>query len=97
MEQRDIIKNEKQVYYNQVRGVINEMNDGDEFCNIIVVVGHENKRHISFFTKKEYYNNFMKDFIIGDKVAIKFYLTSRKKHDRWYTTASILEMQKDNI
>jgi hypothetical protein len=34
-------------------------------------------------------------FVVGDKVAIKFYLTSRKKHDRWYTTASILEMQKD--
>ena len=30
MEQRDIIKNDKQVYYNQVKGVIDEMNDGQD-------------------------------------------------------------------
>jgi len=31
---------------------------------------------------------------VGDKVMIRFYISSRKKHDRWYTTASILDIQK---
>lgn len=94
MEQSDIIKNEKQIYYNQVRGVIEEMNDGEEFCNIVLLVGHENKRNISFITKKEYFDKFKEEFNVGDRATIRFYLTSRKKHDRWYTTVSILEMQK---
>jgi len=90
-----IIKNDKQVFFNQVKGIIHEMNEADDFCNVVLLVGHENNRHISFVTKKLRYDQLKNDLNIGDKVCIKFYLSSRKKHDRWYTTATILDIQKD--
>lgn len=90
-----IIKNDKQLFFNQIKGFIHEMNESEEFCNIVLEVGHENNRHVSFVTKKYRFDQIKSDFVIGDKVCIKFYLSSRKKHDRWYTTATILDLQKD--
>lgn len=90
-----IIKNSKQLFFNQVRGVIEELNDGEEFCNITLTVGHENNRNVNFVLRKKHYDDLINDFNIGDKVSVRFYVASRKKHDRWYTTANLLEMQKE--
>ena len=31
----------------------------------------------------------------GDKVVVRFYLTSKKKNDKWYTMANMLDIQKE--
>lgn len=85
------IKNEKQVFYNQVRGIVEEIIYDEKFTTISIKAGHENTRHIAFVSKNDCFEN-MKDVLVVDsKVLIRFYLSSRKKHDRWYTTATILE------
>jgi hypothetical protein len=89
-----VIKNEKQVFFNQIKGEICEVNVEDKFCNVVLSLGHENVRHASFVTKTELFNGYKDTINLGDKVMIRFYISSRKKHDRWYTTASILDIQK---
>jgi hypothetical protein len=91
-----IIKNSKQLFFNQVRGVIEELNDGEEFCNVTLKVGHENNRNVNLVLRKKHFEELVNDVVIGDKVSARFYVASRKKHDRWYTTANLLEMQKEN-
>jgi hypothetical protein len=91
-----IIKNSKQLFFNQVRGVIEELNDGEEFCNVTLKVGHENNRNVNLVLRKKHFEELVNDVAIGDKVSARFYVASRKKHDRWYTTANLLEMQKEN-
>lgn len=89
------IKNDRQIAFNQIRGVISEINEGDVFCNITLKVGHENLRYVNFTMKREQFNTFSKNHTLGEKITVRFYLSSRKKHDRWYTTASVLDIQKD--
>lgn len=93
--ENSVIKNDKQLFFNQVKGIIHEMNDSEDFCNIVLQVGHENTRNISFVTKKQRFDEVSSDLRLNDKVIVKYYLSSRKKHDRWYTTATILDIQKD--
>jgi hypothetical protein len=93
--ENSVMKNDKQLFFNQVKGIIHEMNDSEDFCNIVLQVGHENTRNISFVTKKQRFDEVSSDFALNDKVVVKYYLSSRKKHDRWYTTATILDIQKD--
>jgi hypothetical protein len=88
-------KNEKQLYFNQTKGTISEIIIGDRFCSIAIVAGHENPRDICFTIKTSEYQDRYSKYEIGDKVAIKFYLASRKKNDRWYTNANILDIAKD--
>ena len=89
-----VIKNEKQVFFNQIRGEICEINVEDQFSNVVLSLGHENIRHASFVTKTELFNAYKDTIALGDKVTIRFYISSRKKHDRWYTTATVLDIQK---
>ena len=93
--ENSVMKNDKQLFFNQVKGIIHEMNDSEDFCNIVLQVGHENTRNISFVTKKQRFDEVSSDITLNDKVVVKYYLSSRKKHDRWYTTATILDIQKD--
>jgi hypothetical protein len=89
-----VIKNEKQVFFNQIKGEICEINVEDQFSNVVLSLGHENMRHASFVTKTELFNAYKDTIALGDKVIIRFYISSRKKHDRWYTTATVLDIQK---
>jgi hypothetical protein len=89
-----VIKNEKQVFFNQIKGEICEINVEDQFSNVVLSLGHENMRHASFVTKTELFNAYKDTISLGDKVTIRFYISSRKKHDRWYTTATVLDIQK---
>ena len=88
-------KNEKQVYFNQVKGTIAEINIDDNFCNLVIRVGHENQRDINFVVKSSEYNNKYSHYKLGEKITLKFYLTSRKKNNRWYTNANILDINYD--
>jgi len=82
----------KQIYYNQVKGVICEINDTPEFPSIVIVVGHENKRHVNLCFKKELMKSVVDNYQIDDFINIKFFVSSRFKHDRWYTMCNGLEI-----
>jgi len=90
------IKNDKQLFFNQIRGIIHELNDGEEFCSLTLSVGHENNRHVNLVSKKPIYDQLIHNYKIGEKVCVRFYISSRKKHERWYTTATILDIQREN-
>ena len=85
------IKNDKQVFYNQVRGVVEELIYDEHFTTIAIKAGHDNTRNIAFVSKNACFEKFKNVLVVDSKVLIRFYLSSRKKHERWYTTATILD------
>jgi hypothetical protein len=87
-----MIKTDKQVYFNQVKGVIDELNDSDTFCNITLSVGHNITRQVNLVAKKELFQDICAKYKIGEWVGFKFFISSRFKHGRWYTMANILEV-----
>jgi hypothetical protein len=86
------IKNDKQVYYNQVRGNIIELNDNGKHQSITLSVGHEKKREINLSCKQETYEQIVKSYKIGDFVTIRFFLSSRYIMGNWFTLANVLEI-----
>lgn len=84
--------NTKQVYYNQVRGEIIEVIDTENFPSIVLEVGHENKRFVNICFKSEMLKKLLESYKLGDFVTIKFFVSSRFKHGRWYTMANALEI-----
>jgi hypothetical protein len=82
----------KQIYYNEVKGQIQEIINTDNFPSIVLFVGHENKRPINICFKKELLDSLIKNHKIGDYIVIRFFLSSRFKHGRWYTMANALEI-----
>lgn len=88
------IKNDRQIYFNQVKGEITELNDNSDFCSITVCVGHENPRHVNLSLKKPHYDRISSSLQLGDRILARFYVVSRKKADRWYTSANLLDVQK---
>lgn len=88
-------RNEQQLNFNQIKGTLSEKNDGEKFCNITIQAGHENIREINLIVKKYDFDRLCSDKQIGDKVVIKFYLSSRRrKEGGWYTMANVLTLHK---
>jgi hypothetical protein len=90
-----MIHNEKQVKFNEVKGILSEINLDNEFCSITIEVGHSNPRQINLSSKKVYFDEMIKDFKIGDNIQAMFYVASTKKYNRWYTTAFLLSLNKN--
>ena len=44
--------------------------------------------------KKFQFDKIEKDLDLGEKIVARFYIVSRKKNDRWYTSANLLDIQK---
>jgi len=88
-------RNPKQIIFNQIKGVISELNDGDEFCSVTITCGHENVRPVNLVTKKPEMDKVIQKHNIGDKVTCSFYLVSNKKRDRWYTAAILLSINNE--
>jgi hypothetical protein len=91
----DFNKNDKQIYFNRVRGEIAEINLSEIWCSLTLKVGHENSRLVNFTFKKDQYQKLLEDKNVGDKVGVKFFLTSRFKNNRWHTTANVLSLDTD--
>ena len=87
-----MIKSDKQIYFNQIKGIIDELNISDTFCNITLSVGHDRLRQVNLVAKKEMFDLISQSYKIGDWIGFKFFLSSRFKHERWYTMANILEI-----
>lgn len=88
----DFNKNDKQKNFNQIKGSIIELNDGEKFCNITLSLGHENLRQVNMVVKKTEFDSIKANFKIGDRVCVQYYLSSRKKSDRWHTMANVLSV-----
>jgi hypothetical protein len=101
IENKDINKdkfnrNDKQLNFNKIKGTISELNSGEKFCSVTLLVGHENLREVNVVVKKSDYEYISQKFSIGSRVYIKYYLTSRFKHGRWYTMANSLSMDSQD-
>jgi len=90
-----MIKNDKQLIFNQIKGEITEVNRGEEFSSITLVVGRSNVRHVNLSCKTIQFDPMIKRFESGDKVIAQFYISSNKKNDRWYTTGTLLSLTTD--
>ncbi len=88
-------KNEKQIYFNQVRGVVSELNDGEEWCSVSLSCGHERLRNVNLVCKKPQFQKIKDKHGIGDKVVCQFYVSSHKKHERWFTSCILLSVDLD--
>jgi hypothetical protein len=92
--QNNFSKNQLQLYFNQVKGEIIEIVYDEKYSNLTIRVGHENSRLVNFVAKSPFFKDIVKDFQIGDKIIAKYYISSKKKNERYYTTASLLDVQK---
>ena len=87
-----MIQDIPQSNFNQIKGTVYEVLEHDEYPNITLEVGHNSKRYVNFFVKKAYYDSII-DFIkVGNRLIITYFLSSRKKHGRWYTMANVLRI-----
>jgi len=91
-----MINNDKQLKFNEVKGVIVEISHAEDFCSVTLEVGHTNPRKVNLCTKTSYFEPLIKGFKLGDKVLAQFYISSNKKHDRWYSTANLLTLIQAN-
>jgi hypothetical protein len=86
--------NDRQKNFNQIRGVIHEFLPGEKFGSVTLELGHEKKRFVNLVIKKTDYQRVTSHFKIGDKVVVKFYITSKKNTSgHWATMATILEIE----
>ena len=90
-----INKNDRQMHFNKVRGLISELNEAQIHCSVTIIVGHENPRPVNLYCKRFEFDKFKQRVKIGDKVTIMFYLASRLSGDRWNTYANILSIEID--
>jgi len=77
-----VIKSDKQIYFNQVKGVIDELNDSETFCNVTLSVGHDITRNVNLVAKKDMFDLISQTYKIGDWIGFKFFLSSSYKHGR---------------
>ena len=90
------IKNDKQLYFNQIKGSLIELNDGEKYCSITLSVGHDNRRTVNLVMKKKQFDLLVvaQGLDIQDKVSARFYVSSRFKNGRWYTMANTLDVAR---
>jgi len=85
-------RNDKQLFFNSIKGFIHEKNENDGWCSFTLNIGHEIPRFVNLSIKKINYDKIKHNFIIGQKVCVRFYLNSRFKNNRWYTVANVLQI-----
>jgi hypothetical protein len=90
---KDFNRNEKQFFFNQIKGIISELNESADFCSITLTMGHEKARQVNFAIKKQLFDTINGVYNIGDKVCVRFYLSSKQKNGRWFTNANVLSME----
>ena len=87
-------KNEKQIYFNQIKGTVLEIIKGDIFSSLTLSVGHEKRKFVNLVFKTEKLTEIENKINVDDKVCAKYYLASYNKNDRWKTLAHLLFVDK---
>ena len=87
-----MIQDIPQSNFNQIKGIVYEVGEHDEYPNVTLEVGHNTKRYVNFYIKKAYYESIIDMLKIGSRIVVTYFLSSRNKHGRWYTMANILRV-----
>lgn len=94
----ELINTKVQSVFNSIKGCIKEINKDDSFCNLTLSVGNHNQRNVNLVCKTKFFENQISEkYVVGEKVLVRFYLSSSFKHGRWYTNANILDIQRSKI
>lgn len=87
-----MIQDIPQSNFNQIKGIVYEVVDHHEFPSVTLEVGNNSKRFVNFYIRKSYFTEVESILKLENKVIVTFFISSRHKHDRWYTTANILRV-----
>ena len=85
-------RNDKQTKFAEIRGVISELNDNGEYCSVTLMVGHEKLRDVNVVTRAKEMGEIKAKFNLGDMVTCRYYPSSRKKNDKWFTHLILLSV-----
>ena len=88
------IKNDRQIYFNQIKGTVLDIIKGEIFSSITLNVGHEKRKFVNLVFKTEKLNEIESKITIDDKVCAKYYLASYNKNNKWKTLAHLLFVDK---
>ena len=91
-------KNDTQTLFNQVKGIVIEVNEPvNNFGSITLEVGKKTKRNINFICKANTLISLKEKGVgLGNLTMVTFYIASKFKNGRWYTIANVLEVNKLN-
>lgn len=87
-------KNDKQVFFNYIKGVLTEINEGEQFSSVTIETGHEKKRSVNITFKNEVLEDIKAAVAINDRVMVKYYPSSYNKYDKWKTILHLLSIEK---
>lgn len=90
----DFNKNELQKDFNQIKGIVTELNDAEKYCSITLEVGHENCRSVNLAVRKVEFDKMLYTIKISDKVCCRFFPVSNRKPDRWHTHLNLLSCER---
>jgi hypothetical protein len=91
-------KNDKQSTFNIIRGILVEKSCTPDslFCSFVLSVGYDKPRLVHLTCKKDFFEKHAEILNVGEKIVAQFYITSKKKGDKWYTFANLLGIEKHN-
>ena len=89
-------RNEKQQFFSKIKGVLKEKNISEKYSSITLEVGHEKPRPVNLIIKNSILDDIEPFLVIGDKISVAYYITSRKMKDGWFTTANVLNVEKND-
>lgn len=87
-----MIQDIPQTDYNQIKGVVLEVIQHDEFPSFTLTVGQKTQRLVNIYIRKAHFDKIENLLQVGNKVSVMFFVSSRKKHGRYYTMANTLQV-----
>lgn len=94
MDLSDFNRNEKQQFFSTIKGVLKETDIGSKFSSITLEVGHERVRLVNMVFNNDNMPKFQDKLVVGTKISVAYYITSRKVNDKWTTMANVLNIFK---
>lgn len=94
MSEQEFSRNQKQVNFNQIKGTVKEIIEDKTHAIIVLEVGHEVPRNVAVSCLKDKLSSIGKP-VIGDKVCVQYFPSSKFKNQFWYTKLNLLNIKKD--
>jgi hypothetical protein len=94
MKTEEFNRNEKQQFFSTIKGVLKETDIGTKFSSLTLEVGHERVRPVNLVFNNDNLNKYEDKLVIGSKVSVAYYITSRKVDNKWVTMANVLNIFK---
>lgn len=87
-------RNEKQTRFAEIRGAVSEFNQNGEYCSLTLLVGHEKLRNVNIVTRIKEFTAIREKFNLGDMIVCRYYPSSVKKKDKWFTHLILLSVDR---